>query len=87
VRPVRHLATVAAARFRFTASIGDSGVGESASMNLKLMSLLIPGLRYSSHPAAMPEATRLTVEQSAGGLEPPQAPGSTRLALGRLAAT
>jgi acetyl esterase/lipase len=30
-------------------------------MNLKLMSLLIPGLRYSSHPAPVPGAARLTV--------------------------
>jgi dienelactone hydrolase len=30
-------------------------------MNLRLMSLLIPGLRYSSHPAPVPEATRLAV--------------------------
>jgi len=30
-------------------------------MNLRLMSILIPGLRYSSHPAPVPVADRLTV--------------------------
>jgi acetyl esterase/lipase len=30
-------------------------------MNLKLMSLLIPGFRYSRHPAPVPEGPRLTV--------------------------
>ena len=30
-------------------------------MNLRLMSLLIPGLRYSTHPAPVPGETRLTV--------------------------
>ncbi len=30
-------------------------------MNLRLMSLLIPGLRYSRHPAPVPVETRLTV--------------------------
>jgi acetyl esterase/lipase len=32
-------------------------------MNLKVMSMLVPGLRYSTHPAPVPEATRpLTVD-------------------------
>lgn len=30
-------------------------------MNLKVMSVLIPGLRYSAHPAPVPEGTRLAV--------------------------